>query len=1347
VAVQSDDQSGFFATQRNDAHETRQDAQEAANIVEGFDRHRSTVVPWLRTTGIAQHVEGLRKDQIRAAVAIPRRDESPVLHIIVEAMQEVLKQAHSWCFDGPDCMLNHPCALALSRFQGPSGDTSGKQRAFAFHKDPKSLKDYLAMATRLLAYLYRMTQTDPRHFEAEDRQGPEDTIKLTVGQQRAWQAVIDAATKQHQELVEDYGSDEDLSDDSGSISANHQEESPQTSLGDRLVNLWMVLICHHVATQRYTSPLVSFCAMLSIQPTTGSWMKPGNYSSDLSRVIWVVQLIIFYHCADRQKAGEGQILSLIREVCQSYLQQADETPMGEILRWRLLLFHVRKHSVGDQEAVWDDEHDAVIYNDITLRMDHLPHLLQVEYRRCRRLLYHELLLDASDVQHMSATDLQDHPGNDTVYWSFKDYPPNVRVLQGTDCFLLQTIQQTPALSRLFVGESTKTPGGWEWRASAIASYEAHVQDFLAHLCVLIHISSGQPLREPEFFSMMWRNTEQRRHITVRFGRVMIHTTYGKQQQQQGLRQDSVRFLAQPIGNLLLDYLVYVLPLRERFLRQSSPRALLPPLLWEQGGEVWRESRLSSSLKAACVRAQIPPLQIASWRQITVAIVKSKFASDLNCFELDSHDSDGEEIEEDIQAMTHQRNHRTRTVNRAYANTTLSSNPFANLYDGLIRKSLRASQLWQAFLGTDIMFAAKRRSRDEAPASSLTKRIARGIYKPRRPWTAGSLLHELRRLHSNSQMQWRCRGQERALSAIMLWQEQIVVILPTGSGKSVLFMLPCTLPEAGVTILVVPLVALRGDLLRRVQELGIEYLEWTPDRPGEASLVFVSVEVASQKSFLTYAQRLVDAQRLDRIVVDECHLTITAAGYRESMVELRSIRRLRTQFVYLTATLPPSMQDEFEERNHLSSPTYVRESVHRANIRYAVWKVRTDSSLVETVARDLQSSWRNISPVEMSLEKGIVYVRHIAEGERLAQLLGCGLYSGADHRTEQEKSAFLQQWTRDPKTPFLVATTALAEGFDYPHVRVVIVVDVPIDLVVFGQETGRVGRDGKEGCAFVYVPSTFQPGAPSAALAEVASSLYDRSLWEQQCQIAVQRFLAGTECRRTVLSDFLDDPTERRWCIEGDVPCDICVTPHEQPIAQLLPLASSGAEGARMQHTGLDAIQQTQLQAQDELSNYRHDLASVEGTCLLCRARGEAWHHSFADCRQRFEVQEQRQAAIRRGQQRRQLRPGGWLAPYSACYRCLNPQTICPRAERRHDDGRPQQVECVGRDVVLPLCYGIWKSIDGRQWLQQHFQRAFLSIEEYLNWIGESSRFGGDTAIQGVRVASRRLREYSQVYEF
>ncbi|KAI6854619.1 hypothetical protein KC323_g8705 [Hortaea werneckii] len=127
---------------------------------------------------------------------------------------------------------------------------------------------------------------------------------------------------------------------------------------------------------------------------------------------------------------------------------------------------------------------------------------------------------------------------------------------------------------------------------------------------------------------------------------MIHVKFHKGQQQTGRFKENVRFLAHPIGELLLDYMV--------------------------------------------ARASVPRLHVANWRQMTVAIVKTKFASHINAFEANEDDEDPEEIDKDVRAITKQRNHKTRTVNRAYANQIGTS--FGNVLDGLVRMALRTSTL-------------------------------------------------------------------------------------------------------------------------------------------------------------------------------------------------------------------------------------------------------------------------------------------------------------------------------------------------------------------------------------------------------------------------------------------------------------------------------------------------------------------------------------------------------------------------------------------------------------------------------------------------------------------------------
>lgn len=474
-----------------------------------------------------------------------------------------------------------------------------------------------------------------------------------------------------------------------------------------------------------------------------------------------------------------------------------------------------------------------------------------------------------------------------------------------------------------------------------------MQEFLKRLSVLIHISGGQPVRESEFFSITYRNTQRRRSITIRFDRVMVHVQYHKGQQQTSDYKENVRFLANPISELLLDYIVYVLPLRERFLRQTSPGSLLSPYLWEKDGKVWSEGHLSRYLEEASVRACVPRLHVANWRQITVAIVKTKFASQIECFDPDNGEEDAEEVDPIVRSMTDQRNHKTRTVNRAYANQ--AGAVFANLWDGKVRMGLQASTLWQDFWGVEIILKQKKRRRVKQE-SRLVKRVAIGIYRPRKPWSTEALLGAVKKLYGNREAGWKSAEQEQALTKIMSWTEQVVAILPTGAGKSLLFMLPCTLPDAGITVLVVPLFSLYRDMLRRIKETSIDHLEWHPGESREAALVLVSAEAASSKDFIKYARRLIVEQKLDRIVIDECHLTVIAAEYRPSMVELTAIRSLRTQFVYLTATLPPSMRAEFEERNYLHCPTVIRAPSNRLNIFYIVRKIDTyNGSLLKQAA--------------------------------------------------------------------------------------------------------------------------------------------------------------------------------------------------------------------------------------------------------------------------------------------------------------------------------------------------------------------------------------------------------------
>lgn len=146
---------------------------------------------------------------------------------------------------------------------------------------------------------------------------------------------------------------------------------------------------------------------------------------------------------------------------------------------------------------------------------------------------------------------------------------------------------------------------------------------------------------------------------------------------------------------------------------------------------------------------------------------------------------------------------------------------------------------------------------------------------------------------------------------MQQKSPIVAIMGTGMGKSLSFMLPA-LTLTGVTVVVVPILALKNNLKDRCIRAGIDCVEWDSERPHEwASVVLVVPESAVSASFESFINRQRAMGRLDRIVVDECHIVLElTGGWRSRVLRLRNLVKAETQLVYLMATLKPKEESEF-----------------------------------------------------------------------------------------------------------------------------------------------------------------------------------------------------------------------------------------------------------------------------------------------------------------------------------------------------------------------------------------------------------------------------------------------------
>jgi hypothetical protein len=228
----------------------------------------------------------------------------------------------------------------------------------------------------------------------------------------------------------------------------------------------------------------------------------------------------------------------------------------------------------------------------------------------------------------------------------------------------------------------------------------------------------------------------------------------------GKNVNNIRFLDEQLGKLLINFLVYVLPVLESMAWQDDNSFSLSPFLWcDADGKRWSDDRFGDMLKAACKRAGIPEIGTAVWRQMSSAIINTHFdQAERACLAVcqDAAEPEGviDEDGEDATAATlvAMSNHSLRTHRHSYANVS----PFANVWDGKLLKSLRASQAWAGFFSRDKdkRGGHKRGLSSTGEEQDTARKILNiGRERGRRHWTGLALLYEARRLYQDNSLSW------------------------------------------------------------------------------------------------------------------------------------------------------------------------------------------------------------------------------------------------------------------------------------------------------------------------------------------------------------------------------------------------------------------------------------------------------------------------------------------------------------------------------------------------------------------------------------------------------------------
>ncbi|MDQ3934480.1 MAG: ATP-dependent DNA helicase, partial [Actinomycetota bacterium] len=306
------------------------------------------------------------------------------------------------------------------------------------------------------------------------------------------------------------------------------------------------------------------------------------------------------------------------------------------------------------------------------------------------------------------------------------------------------------------------------------------------------------------------------------------------------------------------------------------------------------------------------------------------------------------------------------------------------------------------------------------------------------------------------------GQREACAAATAGRD-VLVVMPTGSGKSLCYQLPALLRD-DLTIVVSPLVALMQDqveaLQTRTDQVAVINAQQTPaanaetlDRAarGDLRLLYVAPERFSSPGFFERLGR----SRIGLFVVDEAHcVSQWGHDFRPDYFRLGDAARAlgAAGIVASTATATPQVAADIVRRLALRDPVRVTTGFDRPNLAFAVARPaphEKDAMLVAALRQE-------------EALPAIVYSGTRQRAQDLARLLEAELGERVAHyhagMEREERAQVLRAFLRD-EVSVVVATNAFGMGVDKANVRTVLHASVPASLEAYYQEAGRAGRDG------------------------------------------------------------------------------------------------------------------------------------------------------------------------------------------------------------------------------------------------------------------------------------------------
>ncbi|HTV53454.1 MAG TPA: ATP-dependent DNA helicase RecQ, partial [Terriglobia bacterium] len=307
-----------------------------------------------------------------------------------------------------------------------------------------------------------------------------------------------------------------------------------------------------------------------------------------------------------------------------------------------------------------------------------------------------------------------------------------------------------------------------------------------------------------------------------------------------------------------------------------------------------------------------------------------------------------------------------------------------------------------------------------------------------------------------------RTNQEAVCRAAIEGRDVLLVMPTGSGKSLCYQLP-GIARGGTTLVISPLIALIEDQVAKLKERGfaVERIHSGRARPdsrqvclnylnSKLQFLFIAPERLRVRGF----PEMLAKRPLSLIAIDEAHcISQWGHDFRPDYRRLgQHLPRLRpAPVVALTATATPIVQNDIAGQLGLINPARFVHGFRRANIAIEVVEI-PPSDRAELAGKLLR---------EAESRPAIVYTPTRKQAQSLANELASCFPAAAYHAgLDAPLRKRVQEDFQAGRIEAIVATIAFGMGIDKPDIRAVMHTALPGSLEAYYQEIGRAGRDGK-----------------------------------------------------------------------------------------------------------------------------------------------------------------------------------------------------------------------------------------------------------------------------------------------